>query len=103
MNAEANDHSSTAWRISSRAALRISLIPDPRSAPSNWQSAPHARAPSPRDSSESSLADADHHMHTLVKHPDDRLPRWLRWIPKFVPLFNFALLLYVFARVRRLR
>jgi len=35
MNAEANGHSSTAVRTSSRAALRISLIPDPRSSPGN--------------------------------------------------------------------
>ena len=136
MNAEANGHSSTAVRTSSRAALRISLIPDPRSSPGNSQPSADARAPSPRDPSELSVADADHHMQTRVKHPDggdrnrtavgtqadgeaqrekippargmgshrqDRLPRWLYWIPKFVPFVNFALLLYVFARLRRLR
>jgi len=134
MNAEANGHSSTAVRTSSRAALRISLIPDPWSSPGSTQPAASARALSPRDSSELSVADADHHMQTRVKHPDggdrtavgtqvseeaqrekitperdmgshrqDGLPRWLRWIPKFVPLLNFALLLYVFARLRQLR
>lgn len=133
MNAEANCHSSAALRISPSAALRISLIPDPLSPPSNWRPAPDARAPAPRDSSELSVADAGHHMLTRVKHPDggertvagtqadeeaqrekitretdmgshrhDRLPRWLRWIPMFVLLFDFGLLLYVFARLRRL-
>ena len=103
MHAEANGHSSTALLISSRAALRISLIPDPRSSPSNSRPASGARAPSPRDSSELSVAVAGHHIRTRVEHPDDRLPRWLRWIPRFVPLVNFALLLDVFARLRRLR
>ena len=106
MNAEANGHSS--------AVLRISVTPDPRSSPSNWQPAPDART--------------DHHMQARVKHPEggertvadtladekaqrqkitrekdmgshkhDRLPRWLRWIPKLVMLFGFILLLYFFA------
>jgi len=139
MNAETNGHSS--------AALRISLTPDPRPSPSNWQPAPDARSPSPRDSSELSPAeqdrrrrgerqaglhriDADHHMQSRVKHPDggertvadtqadeeaqrekitrekdmgshrhDRLPRWQRWIPGLVLLFNFVLLLYFFAGI----
>jgi hypothetical protein len=79
MNAEANGHSS--------AALRISMTPDPRSSPGSWQPVPGARTPSPRDSSELTLAeqdrrwrhkrraalhhiDADHHMRSRVKHPD---------------------------------
>jgi hypothetical protein len=76
------------------------------------------------------LAEADHWMHTRVRHPDGgertvaetqsdeaeqrqqvsqdrargsrkhrRLPRWQRWIPKFVLGFDFALLLYFFAGI----
>ena len=105
MDAEANGHSS--------AALRISVIPDPWSSPSNWQPAPDG---------------AGHHMQARVRHPDggertvadtltdekaqrqkitrerdmgslkhDRLPRWQRWMPKLVALFGFILLLYFFA------
>lgn len=75
-------------------------------------------------------ADAEHCMHTRVRHPDGgertvaetqadeveqreqisretvmksrkhhRLPRWQRWIPKFVLVFDFALLLYFFAGI----
>ena len=75
-------------------------------------------------------ADAEHSMHTRVRHPDGgertvaetqadeveqreqisrettmgsrkhrRLPRWQRWIPKFVLAFDFALLLYFFAGI----
>jgi len=106
MNAEANGHSS--------ADLRISVTPDPRSSPGNWQPAPDART--------------DHHMQARVKHPDggertvagtladekaqrqkitreqdmgshkhDCLPRWQRWIPRLVMLFGFIPLLYFFA------
>src|SRR5690242_1742429 len=104
MDAEANGQSS--------AALRISVTPDPRSSPSNWQPAP----------------DGGHHMQARVRHPDggertvaetltderaqrqkiirerdmgshkhDRLPQWQRWVPKLVMLFGFILLLYFFA------
>jgi hypothetical protein len=35
----------------------------------------------------------------LDSHKHDRLPPWQRWIPKFVLLFDFALLLYFFAGI----
>jgi len=75
-------------------------------------------------------ADAEHWMHTRVRHPDGgertvaetqgdeaeqreqisrettmgsrkhrRLPTWQSWIPKFVLVFDFALLLYFFAGI----
>jgi hypothetical protein len=35
----------------------------------------------------------------MGSHKHDRLPRWQRWIPKFVVLFGFVLLLYLFAGI----
>jgi hypothetical protein len=132
MNADANGHSS--------AALIISVTPDPRSSPSNWQPTLDARAPSPRNPRDLNLAEqdrrrryerqADLRIQARVKHPDggertvldthadekaqrekiirerdmgsrkhDRLPPWLRQIPKLVLLFNFVLVLYFFAEI----
>jgi hypothetical protein len=35
----------------------------------------------------------------MGSHKHDRLPRWLRWVPKFVLFFDFALLSYFFAGI----
>lgn len=51
------------------------------------------------------LADEEEQRDQIIRetamgsHKHRRLPRWQRWIPKFVLFFDFALLLYFFAGV----